>query len=214
MELAVQSPDRAAAAHLLCPGHPERTSHHTGEPTNRHRKKSPVRDQNTHFKLANQREHQGERTVEIPAPVGALRIGDVETECRGQAVAAGTEEMSASIREIARNTAEAARVAADAPEPLPAAWSRGTAGATPELRAEGARAVIAAADAVVIATRPDSPIRSLGELIVQARAAPGKISFGTTGAGASQHMLPEWFSAETGIEMLQDRQRDDLVAIS
>lgn len=36
---------------------------------------------------------------------------------------------------------------APAPEPLPAAWSAGTADATAELRAEGARAVIAAADA-------------------------------------------------------------------
>jgi PmbA protein len=34
-----------------------------------------------------------------------------------------------------------------APAPLAAAWSDGTAGATPELRADGARAVIAAADA-------------------------------------------------------------------
>jgi predicted Zn-dependent protease len=36
--------------------------------------------------------------------------------------------------------------AADAAEPLAAAWSDGTASASPELRAEGARAVIAAAD--------------------------------------------------------------------
>ena len=35
---------------------------------------------------------------------------------------------------------------AEAPRPLPEAWSEGTAHATPELRAEGARAVIAAAD--------------------------------------------------------------------
>lgn len=35
---------------------------------------------------------------------------------------------------------------APAPPPLPEAWSDGTAGATPELRAAGARAVIAAAD--------------------------------------------------------------------
>lgn len=54
----------------------------------------------------------------------------------------------------------------------------------------------------VIATRPESPISSLADLVVKAKAAPGRISFGTTGAGASQHMLPEWFSAETGIEML------------
>ncbi len=36
---------------------------------------------------------------------------------------------------------------AAAPEPVEAAWSDGTGGATPELRADGARAVIAAADA-------------------------------------------------------------------
>ena len=36
---------------------------------------------------------------------------------------------------------------ARAPEPVAAAWSDGTGGATPELRAEGVRAVIAAADA-------------------------------------------------------------------
>lgn len=54
----------------------------------------------------------------------------------------------------------------------------------------------------VIATRPESPIKSLSDLVTQAKAAPGKISFGTTGPGAAQHMLPEWFSAETGIELL------------
>lgn len=54
----------------------------------------------------------------------------------------------------------------------------------------------------LIATRPDSPIRSLADLIAQAKSSPGRISFGTTGAGSSQHMLPEWFSAETGIELL------------
>lgn len=54
----------------------------------------------------------------------------------------------------------------------------------------------------VIATRPESPISSLADLIAKAKAAPGRISFGTTGIGAAQHMLPEWFSAETGIELL------------
>lgn len=54
----------------------------------------------------------------------------------------------------------------------------------------------------VIATRPESPISSLADLVVKAKASPGRISFGTTGPGAAQHMLPEWFSAETGIEML------------
>jgi tripartite-type tricarboxylate transporter receptor subunit TctC len=54
----------------------------------------------------------------------------------------------------------------------------------------------------LIVTRPESPISSLADLISRAKAAPGRISFATTGIGAAQHMLPEWFSAETGIEML------------
>ena len=55
---------------------------------------------------------------------------------------------------------------------------------------------------LLIATRPESPIKSLADLISQAKAAPGRISFGSTGVGAGQHMLTEWFSAETGIELL------------
>ncbi len=56
---------------------------------------------------------------------------------RASAIAANVEELEdwAGLPE------------ADAPEPLSAAWSDGTAHATPELRAEGVRAVIAAADA-------------------------------------------------------------------
>jgi PmbA protein len=55
---------------------------------------------------------------------------------RASAIAANVEELEdwAGLPET------------DAPAPLDVAWSDGTAGATPELRAEGARAVIAAAD--------------------------------------------------------------------
>jgi tripartite-type tricarboxylate transporter receptor subunit TctC len=54
----------------------------------------------------------------------------------------------------------------------------------------------------VIATGAQSSLKTLGDVIAQAKAAPGKLSFASTGAGAAQHMLPEWFSAETGIELL------------
>jgi PmbA protein len=51
---------------------------------------------------------------------------------------------------------------ADAPDPLPAAWSEGTAGATPELRAAGVRAVISAAD--------DAGVVAFGSFATEAEA--------------------------------------------
>jgi predicted Zn-dependent protease len=69
----------------------------------------------------------------------------------GRTDAEGIERLAASAEAIARNVEELPDWAG-LPEPtpieeLPAAWSEATAQATPELRAEGARAVIAAADA-------------------------------------------------------------------
>jgi len=63
----------------------------------------------------------------------------------------GLRRLAETAVAIARNSAELEDWAG-LPEPteiheLPAAWSDGTAGSTPELRAEGVRAVIAAADA-------------------------------------------------------------------
>ena len=63
----------------------------------------------------------------------------------------GLRRLADTAVAIARNSAELEDWAG-LPEPteiheLPAAWSDGTAGSTPELRAEGVRAVIAAADA-------------------------------------------------------------------
>jgi len=54
----------------------------------------------------------------------------------------------------------------------------------------------------LIVTGPQSPLNSLADLIARAKAAPGRISYATVGVGTSQHMLAEWFSAETGIELV------------
>jgi tripartite-type tricarboxylate transporter receptor subunit TctC len=54
----------------------------------------------------------------------------------------------------------------------------------------------------VIATASDSPIKNLQDLIARAKAAPGKISYSSAGVGTSHHLLGEWLSAESGIEML------------
>jgi tripartite-type tricarboxylate transporter receptor subunit TctC len=54
----------------------------------------------------------------------------------------------------------------------------------------------------VIATAADSPIRNLPDLISRARAAPGKVSYASAGVGTSHHLLGEWLSSETGIDMI------------
>ena len=54
----------------------------------------------------------------------------------------------------------------------------------------------------LIVTGPQSPLNSLNDLVARAKAAPGRMTYATVGVGTSQHMLAEWFSAETGIELL------------
>ncbi len=54
----------------------------------------------------------------------------------------------------------------------------------------------------LIVTGSQSTLHSLADLIARAKAAPGRTSYASVGVGTSQHMLAEWFSAETGIEMV------------
>jgi len=54
----------------------------------------------------------------------------------------------------------------------------------------------------VIATAADSRIKTLPDMIAQAKSAPGRISYASAGVGTSHHLLGEWLSAETGIEMI------------
>jgi tripartite-type tricarboxylate transporter receptor subunit TctC len=46
-----------------------------------------------------------------------------------------------------------------------------------------------------------SPAKSTKELIALARAQPGKISFGTSGAGSMSHLAGEWFKRQAGIDI-------------
>ena len=55
---------------------------------------------------------------------------------------------------------------------------------------------------MVIAVTPDSPIKSLPDLIARARAAPGRVSFSSAGPGSLHHLLGEWMNIEAGTTML------------
>ncbi len=55
---------------------------------------------------------------------------------------------------------------------------------------------------LLISTRPDFPANNVKELVALAKASPGKLSFGTAGFGATQHLAAERFKQVAGIDML------------
>ena len=55
---------------------------------------------------------------------------------------------------------------------------------------------------IVMLVSPDSPLRSLKDLLSQARASPGKLAVGTIQLGSTQHLSAELFKSMAGIDVL------------
>jgi tripartite-type tricarboxylate transporter receptor subunit TctC len=53
----------------------------------------------------------------------------------------------------------------------------------------------------VVATRADSPIKSLSDLIAAARQDPGKLSFSSVGFGSTQHLTGELLALAAGVKL-------------
>jgi len=53
----------------------------------------------------------------------------------------------------------------------------------------------------VLAVAPNVPARSAQELIALAKREPGKLTYGSSGSGSTQHLAAEVFSMRTGIKM-------------
>jgi tripartite-type tricarboxylate transporter receptor subunit TctC len=56
--------------------------------------------------------------------------------------------------------------------------------------------------AEVLAVHPSLPVSSLAELILYAKANPGKVNFGSAGGGSITHLAGELLKAEAQIEMV------------
>lgn len=60
----------------------------------------------------------------------------------------------------------------------------------------------------VFFTSKASGITSLNDLIARAKAAPGKLTYGSTGLGAPNFLAAEFFKMRTGIDLMQVPYRD------
>lgn len=61
---------------------------------------------------------------------------------------------------------------------------------------------LAAISSWILVTRPDLPVKSVGELIALAKSQPGKLSFGSSGNGSAPHLMGELFKSAAGIDLL------------
>jgi PmbA protein len=106
-------------------------------------------------RFANSEIHQNVAGAEVFVNLRFVKGRRVGVASSGRMDAEGIRALVERAASIAANVEElddwAGLPEADAPLPLAAAFSHGTAHATPELRAEGARAVIAAADEAGVA---------------------------------------------------------------
>jgi tripartite-type tricarboxylate transporter receptor subunit TctC len=53
----------------------------------------------------------------------------------------------------------------------------------------------------VLVVNPATTIRTVADLVAQAKAAPGAVNFASSGNGSAQHLAAEQFSAQAGVRM-------------
>ncbi|MGG5820778.1 Bug family tripartite tricarboxylate transporter substrate binding protein [Falsiroseomonas sp. HW251] len=70
-----------------------------------------------------------------------------------------------------------------------------------------------ATNAMFICVAPDAPWQNLGQLIEASRAAPGRISFGSAGAGVANHLGPELLADMANIQWLHVPYRSGAAAL-
>jgi tripartite-type tricarboxylate transporter receptor subunit TctC len=62
---------------------------------------------------------------------------------------------------------------------------------------------------LILCANPDKPFKTVREFVDYAKANPGKLSFGSAGVGAMNHVGTEWFKMMTGIDMVHVPYRGD-----
>ena len=72
---------------------------------------------------------------------------------------------------------------------------------------------IAARAPLAIVVNNALPARNVKELIALGKSRPGQLSFGSSGAGNSTHLVPEMFKAAAGIDMLHVAYKSTGIAL-
>ena len=67
---------------------------------------------------------------------------------------------------------------------------------------------------MILLSKPDGPVKDLPDLLAKARARPGSISYGSSGAGSTTHLGGALLSAKAGIEMLHVPYRGAAQAVN
>ena len=73
---------------------------------------------------------------------------------------------------------------------------------------------IASSYPFVVLVRPDSPIKSLPDLLKTAREKPGALSYGSAGVGSIQHMTGELLASMAGVKFLHVPYRGESLAVT
>jgi len=62
---------------------------------------------------------------------------------------------------------------------------------------------------LILCANPELPFKTVKEFVAYAKANPGKLSFGSAGVGAMNHVGTEWFKMMTGIDIVHVPYRGD-----
>lgn len=65
-----------------------------------------------------------------------------------------------------------------------------------------------------LVVNPQLPVKNVQEFVTYAKANPGKVSYGSIGAGSSLHLTGEMFKAATGIDMLHVPYKGSVPAVT
>lgn len=149
------------------------------------------------------------RPIRVIVPFGAGGLADVTTRIVGEAIGADLKQQIVVVNQPGANgvTAAKAVLAAPADGYTLALLTNGTAVAAATTRSPGFDAVkdfepislLGTFDFVFLASA-NGVFKTLGDVLAEARAKPGKLNIGTISIGSSQHLSAVLFKSLTGIE--------------
>ena len=67
---------------------------------------------------------------------------------------------------------------------------------------------------IILVVKPETPIRSIAELIAKAKAAPGTLSYSHSGYGGGTHLAGELFAMQAGVQLRQVPYRGSAPAMA